>query len=92
MARGESGELTRPESTDLTRRDDEAGAPEEMSDAERILQIRESMERSRRQIAENVDQLRVEMSEAVDWRKWVRRHPWEAVGLAAGAGFLLGFR
>lgn len=92
MARGESGELTRPESTDLTRRDDEARAPEEMSDAERILQIRESMERSRRQIAENVDQLRVEMSEAVDWRKWVRRHPWEAVGLAAGAGFLLGFR
>ncbi len=87
MARGESGELTRRQTDELVTTDDE-----EMSDAERILQIRESMEESRRQIAENLDEVRAGVRDAVDWRRWVREHPWEAVGLAAGTGFLLGFR
>ena len=86
MARGEGGELTRRESTELARRD------EEMTDEERLLRIRESMNESRRQIAHNLEELRVELREAADWKGWVDRQPWAAVGIAFGVGFFIGFR
>lgn len=87
MAGGEGGELTRRESTELARSD-----ADELTDEERILRIQESMNESRRQVAENLDQLRVEMRDAADWRGWVQRQPWGTVGVAFGIGFFLGFR
>ena len=65
---------------------------EDSADQERILQIRESIADSRAQIADSLDQVRSEMKEAVDWRGWVDEHPWEAVGIAFGIGFVIGFR
>jgi len=85
MARREGGELTRAERTDLAERD-------QLSDAERILRIRESMNESRRQVAENLERLRHEVRDAADWRGWVRREPWTSIGIALGIGFFVGFR
>lgn len=86
MGEGEEkpGEMTKRDATDLVPMDD--------SDDERVLRIRESMIESRQQIAESLDQIRGEVREAVDWRGWVDEHPVEAVGIAFGVGFMLGFR
>jgi len=80
----QSGELTERESTDLVRPDE--------SHEERLLRVRKSMADSRRQIADSLDRLRGEVRDAVDWRAWVDDHPVEAVGIAFGLGFMIGFR
>lgn len=85
MAGGESGELIERDSSNLVLSD-------YASDDERILEIRESMARSRQQIADNLEEIRAEFREAVDWRAWVEEHPWKATGVAFGVGFLIGFR
>lgn len=82
---GDDGELTaRPENPPAPR--DRARADEE------IAQIREAIEQSRRQIDASLQDIRREFDEAADWRGWVERHPWQAVGSAFFVGFYLGFR
>lgn len=83
MAGDESGELTNRDSTSLVRTDE--------SHEERVMRVRESMIDSRRQIADSLDEIRGEVREAVDWRSWVDDHPVEAVGIAFGVGFVIGF-
>ncbi len=63
-----------------------------MSPEERLAELRNSILDSREQISDSVEQIREEAREAVDWRSWVEEHPWEAVGVAFTAGFILGFR
>jgi ElaB/YqjD/DUF883 family membrane-anchored ribosome-binding protein len=84
MAEEQSGEMTERDATDLV--------PTDETDDERALRIRESMIESRQQIADSLDQIRVEVRDAVEWRDWVDEHPVEAVGIAFGVGFMLGFR
>jgi ElaB/YqjD/DUF883 family membrane-anchored ribosome-binding protein len=80
---------------ELVPRDDERALAErrpELTPEERLAELRASIRDSRAQISESVEQIRDEAREAVDWRGWVEEHPWEAVGAAFTAGFLLGFR
>lgn len=84
MAGGESGKLSKRESSELVPSDYAAKD-------ERILEIRESMARSREEIAENLERIRHEFRDAVDWRGWVERNPWKSVGIAFGLGFMTGF-
>jgi len=76
----------------MTERDATDLVPTDETDDERALRIRESMIESRQQIADSLDQIRVEVRDAVEWRDWVDEHPVEAVGIAFGVGFMLGFR
>jgi len=53
--------------------------------------LRSDVERSRDELARAVEELRTSVSEALDWRRRVRRRPWRAVGGAFAIGLVLGF-
>ncbi len=53
-------------------------------------EIRASIEANRSELGIAVERLRDEVTELADWRKHLRRHHQQAVGAAAGLGFLLG--
>ncbi len=53
-------------------------------------EIRASIEANRAELGLSVERLRGEVAEASDWRKHLRRHHQQAVGAAAGLGFLVG--
>ena len=57
------------------------------AEAERL---KGAMESSRASIAETVDELRGAVSQAMDWREHVKTHPAATLGVAAGAGIVLG--
>lgn len=53
-------------------------------------EIRRSIEANRAELGLAMEKLRVEVAEATDWRKHLRRNHQPAVAAAAGVGFLLG--
>lgn len=55
-------------------------------------EIRSDIERTRDEIAQSIVSLRDSVSDATDWRIWVRRNPLPFVGAAFALGFLIGFR
>jgi hypothetical protein len=52
--------------------------------------LKGAMEYSRASISETVDELRDAVTQAVDWREHVKSHPGASLGIAAGAGVVLG--
>lgn len=54
--------------------------------------LRRAIEESRRQITDNIELLQDEVEERVNWRGWVDKHPWEAVGIVFCVGVFLGAR
>jgi 50S ribosomal subunit-associated GTPase HflX len=54
------------------------------------LEIRESVEANRRELARSIDRLQVEVSRLTDWRRQLRDHRQSAIVGAAVAGFVIG--
>ena len=52
--------------------------------------LKGAMESSRASIAETVDELRGAVSQAMDWREYVKTHPGATLGIAATAGVVAG--
>ncbi len=52
-------------------------------------EIKSDIELKKRAIAETVDQLNEKLHEKMDWRSYVKRHPFPALAIAAGLGFLV---
>lgn len=62
-----------------------------MADGKRSPEeIRASIEANRAQLGIAVEKLRGEVVEATDWRRHLRENHQQAVGIAAGLGFVLG--
>ena len=55
-------------------------------------QIQAEIAQARDEIASSVLALRERMSEATDWREWVRRRPYLLLACALATGAWLGFR
>jgi hypothetical protein len=53
-------------------------------------EIRDSIERNRQELGTALEQLRVEVVRATDWRAQLRRHEPRALVVAGVAGFVLG--
>jgi hypothetical protein len=43
------------------------------------------------ELMENLGVLETKARDAADWRAHIRKHPWEAVGIALAAGAVVGF-
>jgi ElaB/YqjD/DUF883 family membrane-anchored ribosome-binding protein len=54
-----------------------------------IEEIRQDIERTRQNISGTVDTLGAKLHEQLDWREYVRRKPFVAVGVGVGAGLLI---
>jgi ElaB/YqjD/DUF883 family membrane-anchored ribosome-binding protein len=54
--------------------------------------VRAEIERTRAELATSVTALREQVSQAADWREWVRKRPLLTIGAAFMIGFLLGQR
>lgn len=54
--------------------------------------LRAEIERTRAELATSVTALREQVTQATDWREWVRKRPLLTVGAAFMIGFLLGQR
>ena len=73
------------ETTNLaTQRRAESDTPERSAEA-----IRQDIAAKRDSISETVDKLGERIHETFDWREYVGKYPMVALGLAAGAGFLI---
>ena len=55
-------------------------------------EIRTEIERTREEIAQSLITLRSSVTEATDWKGYVRRQPWAFVGGAFALGLLIGLR
>src|SRR5918911_4177305 len=51
--------------------------------------IRQDIAAKRDSISETVNKLGERVQETLDWREYVGKYPWVALGLAAGTGFLV---
>src|SRR2546423_11206052 len=51
--------------------------------------IRQDIAAKRDSISETVDKLGERIQETLDWREYIGKYPWLALGLAAGAGFVI---
>ncbi len=58
--------------------------------AETTDQIRQHIESRRVQLARDINELEQRVRETVDWRRQYQRHAGAALGVAFGAGVLLG--
>ncbi len=54
------------------------------------VEIRESVEANRRELARSIDKLQIEVSRLTDWRRQLREHRQQAIVGAAVAGFVIG--
>jgi ElaB/YqjD/DUF883 family membrane-anchored ribosome-binding protein len=54
--------------------------------------LRAEIERTRAELATSVTELREQVTQAADWREWVRKRPLLTLGAAFMLGFLLGQR
>jgi hypothetical protein len=54
--------------------------------------IREDLERTRAELAQLVQALRMEVVRSIDWREWVRRRPAPFLIGAFAVGFMVGAR
>ena len=50
----------------------------------------EGINSTRDEIASTIGDLKGLMNESLDWRTWIRRHPWSVMAGAALIGFRLG--
>jgi hypothetical protein len=55
-------------------------------------EIRGSIERTRGELAQSVEDLRVKMRVMTDWRRQLEEHRTAAIVVGAAAGFLIGRR
>jgi ElaB/YqjD/DUF883 family membrane-anchored ribosome-binding protein len=55
-------------------------------------ELRAEIERTRADLVTSVSALRDEVAARTDWRAWVRRRPYTALGIAFAVGFLIGER
>ena len=55
-------------------------------------EIRSEIERTREEIVQSLATLRTTVTEAADWKTYVRRRPLVAIGGAFAVGFLIGLR
>jgi len=76
MAQEAGVELSHPEGTD-TRVD------------RSIDEIRKDIARTRQNISGTVDTLGAKLQEQLDWREYIRRKPFVAVGVGVGAGLVI---
>lgn len=53
-------------------------------------QIKREIEEARERISETTSQIGERIRATFDWRQQVAEHPWAAVGIATGAGFVIG--
>jgi ElaB/YqjD/DUF883 family membrane-anchored ribosome-binding protein len=68
---------------------DDLGARVEPGEAERSSEkIRQDIAAKRETISDTVDRLGERIQEKLDWRGYVARYPYWAIGTAAGVGFL----
>ena len=70
---------------DVAPRGEAARRTEERSAEE----IRHDIAAKRKDILETVDKLEVQFQKRLDWREYFARHPYTALGVAAGLGFLV---
>lgn len=54
--------------------------------------IRRDLERARNELANSVQELRVEVARTVDWREWYRRNAGAFLIGAFAVGFIIGTR
>jgi ElaB/YqjD/DUF883 family membrane-anchored ribosome-binding protein len=73
------------ETTHLATQRREAGEPPERS----AEAIRQDIAAKRDSISETVDRLGERIQETFDWREYIAKYPWVALGLAAGVGFMV---
>jgi ElaB/YqjD/DUF883 family membrane-anchored ribosome-binding protein len=55
-----------------------------------LERLRAEVERSRNRLGSSLAELERRVSVGTNWRHWVRTHPWAAVSLGLGAGYLVG--
>ena len=73
------------QTTNLAAQRREVGAtPERSAEA-----IRQDIAAKRDSISETVDKLGERIQETLDWREYIGKYPWLALGLAAGTGFVI---
>lgn len=80
MGDREQRELVKVESTELT-------SP---SGEEEIYRLRAEIEMQRTRVRDSLGDLQTEFEETIDWRRWVREHPWQTVGVSFAIGYLWG--
>jgi ElaB/YqjD/DUF883 family membrane-anchored ribosome-binding protein len=68
-----------------TQRRAESDTPERSAEA-----IRQDIAAKRDSISETVDRLGERIQETFDWREYIGKYPWVALGLAVGIGFWAG--
>ena len=78
MGERDHGELVATATNALTESDPE------------IDRLRAEIEAGRERIRGSIVEFQDEFEETLDWRRWVREHPWETVGVAFAIGFLWG--
>ena len=54
-----------------------------------IEEIRQDIERTRQNISGTVDTLGAKLHEQLDWREYIRRKPFVAIGVGVGAGLVI---
>jgi len=54
-----------------------------------IEEIRQDIERTRQNISGTVDTLGTKLHEQLDWREYIRRKPFVAIGVGVGAGLVI---
>lgn len=55
-----------------------------------IVRLRSEIEATRIRIQASLEHLHEEFEEKLDWRGYVREHPWQVVGIAFAVGFFIG--
>lgn len=55
-----------------------------------LERMRAEVVRSRNRFGSSLAELERRVSVGTNWRHWVRTHPWAAVSLGIGAGYLVG--
>lgn len=60
--------------------------------ADELAEIRISIQESRDRIARTLEDLQDGVEEKLDWKAWVQKNPWKAVGIAFALGVYTGIR
>jgi ElaB/YqjD/DUF883 family membrane-anchored ribosome-binding protein len=55
-----------------------------------LQRLRAEVEQSRNRFGSSLAELERRVSVGTNWRHWIRSHPWAAVSLGIGAGYLVG--
>ncbi len=72
------------------KREAELEIREDGIDVDEVERIRASIEVTRDQISDALNDVQDGVQETLDWKLWVKKHPKETIGIALGIGFLLG--